>query len=92
MESSSAAVQLLIGQEVVLDVASPYIYLGTLTGEDHRYLFLENADVHDLRDTTTTRELYVVEARKHGIHGNRARVLVRTAEVVSLSALADVLI
>ncbi|MCH8244092.1 MAG: hypothetical protein IH897_16000 [Planctomycetes bacterium] len=53
---------------------------------------LEDADVHDLRDTTTTRELYVVEAKRLGIHANRQRVLVRRDEVASLAALDDVLL
>ncbi|MFO1021321.1 MAG: hypothetical protein U0903_11580 [Planctomycetales bacterium] len=79
-----------LGREVVLDVSSPYVYLGTLTGEDHRYVTLENADVHDLRDTKTTRELYIVESRRHGIRTNRAVVLVRKDEIVSVSALSDV--
>ena len=85
------AVEQLVGQTVVLDVATPYVYIGTLQGHDLHYLILENADVHDLRDTnTTTRELYVLEAKRHGFHHNRKRVLVRREEVVSLSALDDV--
>lgn len=80
----------LIGSEVVLDVASPYVYLGTLAGQDSQYLILDDADVHDLRDTTTTRELYVVEARRLGVHPNRKRVWVRLGEIVSMSRLADV--
>lgn len=80
----------LAGRIVVLDVASPYVYLGTLVDEDHRYIVLENADVHDLRDTHTTRELYVLEAKRHGVHRNRKRVLVRREDIVSISALDDV--
>ena len=82
----------LIGQDVVLDTASPYVYLGKLTGYDHRYFVLEQADVHDLRDTSTTRELYVVDTRRYGIRVNRERVLVKLDEVVSLSALQDVIV
>lgn len=81
----------LIGREVVLDVASAYVYLGRLTGGDEKFLTLEEADVHDLRDTATTREEYVLSARRHGLAANRAKVFVRTAEVVSVSALEDVL-
>ena len=80
-----------MGRVVVLDVSSSYVYIGTLRGDDHRYFMLENADVHDLRDTTnTTRELYILEAKRHGFHHNRKHVLVRREEVVSLSALDDV--
>ena len=83
--------QKLIGQEVVVDVVSQYVYLGTLVGSDDKYLALAKADVHDLRDTATTRELYVLDSRRYGIRGNRDRVLVRLNEIVSLSALADVI-
>ncbi len=79
-----------VGREVVLDVSSPFVYVGTLVAHDERYLVLDNADVHDLRDTTSTRELYVLDSKRHGICPNRRRVLVRREEVVSLSALEDV--
>lgn len=82
----------LLGQEVVIDAASPFVYLGKLVGQDERYLVLEEADVHDLRDTNTTRELYVLDSRRHGIRANRGRVLVRQQDVVSISALADVML
>ena len=47
--------------------------------------------VHDLRDSTTTRELYVLDSKRHGTRSNRTRVLVRREEIVSLSALDDVI-
>lgn len=80
------------GRVVVLDISSEYVVLGTLAGHDDRYFELTQADVHDLRDTNTTRELYVVEARKHGVSPNRKRVLVRREEVVSLSALDEIIL
>ena len=88
----SSALAKLKGREVVLDLQSTYVVLGTLAGEDHRYVILKEADVHDLRDTTTTRDAYVLDARRHGIQPNRRRVLIRHAEIVTLSALDDVLI
>ena len=81
----------LIGRVVVLDVSSSFVYVGTLVGRDHRYYLLDDADVHDLRDTSTTRELYVVDAKRHGVPPNRRRVFIRVEEVVSLSALDDVI-
>jgi hypothetical protein len=87
----SSALARLKGREVVLDLQSTYVVLGTLAGEDHRYLILKDVDVHDLRDTTTTRDAYVLDARRHGIQPNRRRVLIRHAEIVTLSALEDVL-
>lgn len=80
----------LVGSEVVVDVESQYVYLGTLAGYDHKYLTLEQADVHDLRDTSTNRENYVVDARRFGIRPNRDKVHVALTNVVSVSALADV--
>ncbi len=81
----------LEGREVVLDLASQFVILGTLRGRDTQHYIVENADVHDLRDTTTTRELYVRDAKQHGINANRKRVFVRMDGVVSVSNLADVI-
>ena len=78
------------GQIVVLDLASPYVVVGTLVAEDDRYLVLEDADMHDLRDSSTTRELYVLDTRRHGIGSNRRRVLVSRADVIGASLLEDV--
>jgi len=85
------AVEALVGREIVIDVTSPFVFAGTLVEQDHRYLVLESADVHDLRDTNTTRELYLLDTRRYGIRTNRERVLVRRDEIVSISALEDVL-
>ncbi len=74
----------------MLDPIGPYIYLGTLINWDPLYLHLEDADVHDLRDTKTTREIYLVDARRLGVNSNRQRVMVRIADVVSISALDDI--
>ena len=79
-----------MGQEVVIDVIAPYVYIGRLTAQDDRYVVLENVDVHDLRDSNTNRELYVLESRHHGVRANRRRTLVARGQIVSLSALQDV--
>ena len=81
----------LMGQVVVVDVASRFVYLGTLAAGDVTFLELTEADVHDLRDTTTTREEYVLAAGRHGVAPNRRRVFVSFSEVVSVSALDDVI-
>lgn len=81
----------LQGRVVVLDPNSPYVYIGTLARWDGLYLHLEDADVHDLRDTKTTREVYLVDARRLGHNSNRKLVQVRIADVVSISALDDVI-
>jgi hypothetical protein len=91
MLDEHGALSVLLGQQVVLDLASHYCVLGTFVGADVQHYILEQADVHDLRDTATTRELYVLDARRHGINPNRRRVFIRRADVVALSLLADVL-
>lgn len=80
----------LIGQVVVVDLQSSFVCLGTLTRLDERCLELRNADLHDLRDTLTTRENYVEAARTTGIKRNRKRVMVIRADVIAISRLEDV--
>lgn len=84
-------VQEYIGSNVVLDVESMFVYLGQLKEVREKTLLLKNVDVHDLRDSTTTREAYIREARVHGIQPNRNRVQVRLDQVVSISLLDDVI-
>jgi len=80
----------MLGQEVVVDLRSPFVCLGTLTRADELFLELANADVHDLRDTQTTRENYVVASHRTGIKRNRKRVLIARSEVAAITRLSDV--
>lgn len=82
----------LTGQEIVLDLASTYVVLGRLVTVHHDSLELADVDVHDLRDTHSTREKYVLDCRLHGIRPNRERAWVNLREVVSVSRLADVVV
>ncbi len=80
------------GKTVVLDLASPFVIIGVLKQALDRYLYLADADVHDLRDTSTTRDLYVVDSRRHGVNVNRKEVIVQRDTIVSLSLLEDVVV
>jgi hypothetical protein len=80
----------LIGEKVVVDMRSQYVCLGTLTRVDAAFLELKNADVHDLRDTDTTRENYVAASVATGIKRNRKKVLVNREEVTAISKMEDV--
>lgn len=80
-----------VGKNVVVDVDSPYVYVGRLHEVRDKTLILRSADVHDLRDSTTTREIYVRDARMHGIQPNRKTVHVRLEKVVSIALLDDVI-
>jgi hypothetical protein len=76
--------------KVVLDLVSTYVCLGKLVRYDEHFVELRNADLHDLRDTETTRELYITDSATTGIKRNRKRLLVRRSEVVAISLLEDV--
>lgn len=79
-----------VGQVVVLDLRSTYVCLGTLTGMDDVFFELRDADLHDFRDSTATREIYVYDSVRLGIRRNRARVLVRRDEVVAVTRFKDI--
>ena len=79
-----------IGQAIVVDLRSPYVCLGTLLAIDNDFLRMADADLHDFRDSQATRETYVYDSARLGIRRNRAMVLVRRSEVVSVSRLADI--
>lgn len=81
-----------IGRIVVLDLQSPFVIIGTLRQLHERYLYLADADVHDLRDTSTTRDLYVLDSRRHGVNVNRKEVVVQRDQLVGLSLLDDVIV
>ena len=80
-----------LGHQIVVDVEAQFVYVGKLAEVLDKSLLLTNADVHDLRDSTTTREEYIREARLHGVQPNRKSVLVRLDKVVSISRLDDVI-
>lgn len=80
----------LLESTVVLDLASTYVCLGKLVRYDDQFVELKNADLHDLRDTDTTRELYIADSVATGIKRNRKKVLVCRSEIVAISKLEDV--
>jgi small nuclear ribonucleoprotein (snRNP)-like protein len=80
----------LIGQIVVVDMRSTFVCLGTLVSCDKLFLELRDADLHDFRDSPATREVYVYDSVRLGIHRNRSRVLVRVDDVVAVTRFADI--
>lgn len=79
-----------IGQKVVIDLRSTFVCLGTLQRIDELYLELKSADLHDLRDTDTSRENYVAASKATGIKRNRKRVLIVRGEIVAVARLDEV--
>ena len=82
--------QELDGQVVVVDLAATYVCLGMLVGCDDGFLELRDADLHDFRDGSATREVYIYESATLGIRRNRDRLLLRLDGVVAVSRLSDV--
>jgi hypothetical protein len=80
----------IIGEIVVVDLSSSYVCLGTLKHVTADYLELRNADLHDLRDTDTTRETYVADSLVTGIKRNRKKLWLMRQDIVAVSRLKDV--
>lgn len=80
-----------VGKVVVVDTSTPLFYLGTLESVDEHYLTLTDCDAHDVNEGASTKEVYCIEAKKHGVKKNRVRVKVRREVIVSISLLDDVI-
>jgi small nuclear ribonucleoprotein (snRNP)-like protein len=80
----------MIGQKVVVDLRSEFVCLGTLVRVDEHFVEMRNADLHDLRDTDTTRENYVASSCATGVKRNRKRLLLVRTEMIAVSRLEDV--
>ncbi len=79
-----------LDQKVVIDLHSPFVCLGTLKRVDDGFFEIINADLHDLRDTNTSRENYIAESKLTGIKRNRKKILVSRRDIISVSLLAEV--
>jgi small nuclear ribonucleoprotein (snRNP)-like protein len=78
-----------VGEKVVVDFTGEYVAFGTLKRFDEHFLELKNADLHDLRDTDSTRENYIAASVRTGIKRNRKKVIVNRSEIVAVSKLDD---
>jgi hypothetical protein len=79
-----------MGQVVVIDLDSPFVCMGTLQAIDALFFDIRDADLHDLRDTRTSRENYVAASCATGIKRNRKRVLVARSSIVAVSLFRDI--
>ncbi|TET37165.1 MAG: hypothetical protein E3J72_06925 [Planctomycetota bacterium] len=78
-------------QNIVLDTATPLLYIGHLVDVDDSFLTLEKVDVHDLSSTPTSKDVYLIDSRKIGVKVNRERVKVRRDLIVSITRLDDII-
>ncbi len=81
----------LVGERVVIDTDTTKLVVGTLEDVGAHLIVLVEADVHDMRDSSVTSEVYTLEACKFGVRANRKRVFVRSDRVVCVSRLEDVI-
>ena len=86
----SPLLESMLGKTVVIDLISSYVCLGDFVGCDAQFLELRDADLHDLRDSSATREIYVHDSVRLGIRRNRARVLVRRDDIVAIARFDDI--
>jgi hypothetical protein len=86
-----AEIKALLGQTVVVDTDSSYLYIGVLERAGADYLSLASVDAHDTTDTESSKEFYAHEAKRLGMRPNRTLTLVRLARVVSISKLDHIL-
>ena len=77
-------------KKIVLDTRSSWVYIGVLEKVTDYCVVLSEVDVHDSRDTASSKELYVLESKSTGIKSNRKRVYINLDYVVSFSSLDDV--
>jgi hypothetical protein len=89
LAGAPAVLEEMIGKKIVVDLHSQYVCLGTLSRVDGYVLELKNADLHDLRDTDTTRENYVAASVATGIKRNRRKLLLTRNEIVAIALLDD---
>ena len=79
-----------VGQVVVVDTDSMFVYLGTLDRVEDHFLVLKDVDAHDRRESPSTKEQYIMDTKKFGVKANRKEVSVRKSLVISVSKLDDV--
>jgi small nuclear ribonucleoprotein (snRNP)-like protein len=91
MESDAETLSQFVNKPVVLDTRASFIYIGILSAVDEWFYTLTEVDVHDHSESTSTKEMYIIDTRRFGIRENRKKVLVRKNEVISISLLSDVI-
>ena len=80
----------MLNELVVLDTATPIVYIGMLAELTDHVFVLIDADMHDCRDGHANKERYLAEAHRDGVPVNRRQVVVMRAVVISVSCLGDI--
>jgi len=85
------ALQHLIGQQLVIDTMSAWLYIGKLDKLQGKCAVLVEVDVYDSSQSTTTKEKYILDSIESGVKVNRSRVYLNLDHVISFSLLDDVI-
>lgn len=80
-----------VNKPVVVDTATPLIYIGTLSEIGNSFITLKDVDVHDANEGPSSKEVYAMEAKKFGIKKNRSCTKLRIDVIVSISRLEDII-
>lgn len=83
-------IQALVGQQVVIDTDSSFVYIGLLVKVGREFLTVSDVDVHETADSKSTKEQYAHDARRLGSRSNRQVTYIRMARVLSISKLDDI--
>lgn len=76
-----------VGQIVVADLDEFFLVIGTLIEIGERHLTFVEVDLHDHRESNSTKEVYIVESLKIGVRTNRTRVAIPRHRLVAISLL-----
>lgn len=80
-----------LGKPVVVDTATPFVYIGTLSQIGNSFITLTNVDVRHVDGGGVIKETYALSAKKYGIKMNRLSTKIRIEIVTSISALSDII-
>lgn len=80
-----------LNKPVVVDTATSLVYIGTLSQIGNSFITLKDVDVHDVDEGASSKAVYALEAKKHGIMKNRSYAKVRIDVIISISRLEDII-
>lgn len=76
-------------QVVVADLAECYVVIGRLVAFSPDHLAFAEADLHDHRDSNSTKEVYCLETARLGVRSNRRAVAIPRRQLVAISRLTE---
>lgn len=82
--------EFFLKKKIVIDTNSSFLYIGVLEEVTGNSAVLSEVDVHDSKDTGTSKELYVLESKITGVKSNRRLAYINLDYIVSFSPLDDV--